>query len=198
MMRGRLQTIALWIAIALSLTQCVPTRDITVAYQPPLRVAKEPDPKLPPVSVLVLEKRPSTVVGHPLGALGEKEGFILSENDAIVALKKAFDIELKGEGFTIGAGGNEMVVDLSFFQSQYLHPLFHTRAVGSIGIDVTVRRPDGAVAYQSFILGQSEKAAETHFESTETWASDVLNAAMSDAIQKTLADPDFQNALRTR
>ncbi|GEM_PF-3536318 len=186
------------IAAALMLTQCIPSRRVNVAYQAPLRAAKDVDPKLPPVNINVLDKRPTPVVGHPIGAFGEKEGVIISESRAPAALKTAFEIELRSEGFRIGPGGNNLLVALSFFQSQYLHPLFWTRAVASIGIEVTVRRPDQSIAYNEFIVGQSEQDAETHFESGEEWASDVLNAAMNDAVDKTMADPAFLESLKTR
>jgi len=188
----------LLIAAALFLSQCIPSRRVNVAYQAPLRAAKEVDPKLPPVEISVLDKRPTPVVGHPIGAFGEKEGVIISESRAPAALKTAFEIELRSEGFRIGPGGNNLMVALSFFQSQYLHPLFRTQAVASIGLEVTVRRPDQTIAYNEFIVGQSEQDAETHFESGEEWASDVLNAAMNDAVDKTMADPAFLEALKTK
>jgi uncharacterized lipoprotein YajG len=196
--------LALWarsavlIGMALALTQCVPSRRASVSYQPPLRIAREPDAKLPPVAISVVDKRPTDVVGEPVGAFGEKEGVVLSEGGAPAALKKAFDIELKNEGFTIGGGGNELRITLSFFLSQFLHPLFHTKEVASIGLDVSVRRSNGTLVYNGFIVGQSEHEAETHFVSSGESTSDALNAAMNDAVEKALADPALQTALRTR
>ncbi len=185
-------------ACAATLTQCVPSRRVNVVYQPPLVVPREPDPKLPPVVVVVADKRATPVVGEPIGAFGEKEGKMLSESGAPNALHKAFDIELRNRGFAIGGGGNEVRVTLSFFQSQYVHPLFWTRVVASIGIDVAVRRPNGTLVYDRFIVGQSEREAETHFESDQTWASDALNAAMKDAIAQAFSDSDFLAALSQR
>jgi len=188
----------LWIVIGMALTQCVPSREAKVAYQPPMRIAKDPDQKLPPVMVVAVDKRPTPVVGHPIGFLGEREGTIVSEDAAPAALKKAFDIELKNEGFAIGPGGNQVVLTVTHFESQYVHPLYHTRADASIGVEVKVRKADGSTAYSSYIVGQSEQEAETHFESDQTWISNVLNAAMEDAIRKTLNDPAFMDALKTR
>jgi len=180
---------------ALMLTQCVPSREVQVAYQAPMRTAKDPDPKLKPVTVVVVDKRPTTVVGHPLGFIGEREGTITSADEASEALKKAFDIDLKNEGFTIGPGGNDVVLTMTHFESQYVHPLFHTRAVASIGVEVKVRDAAGSTVYSAYIVGQADQEAETHFEGDETWISDVLNAAMDDAVTKTLSDPAFMSAL---
>ena len=184
--------------IALSLAQCVPTRHVNVAYQPSLRNAKEVDPKLLPVTVRVVDKRTTQVVGHPIGAFGEKEGEILSEGDVPSNLQKAFEIELRNEGLSIGAGGNNVILTVSFFQSQYLHPLFHTRAVASLGMEVAVKRRNGTLVYDNFVVGQAEHDAETHSDSSPTWASYVLNEATQNAIAKTIADPAFLDALKTR
>ena len=194
---------ALCLVALLALTQCVPSREAQVAYQTPMRTAKDPNPKLKPVTVVVIDKRPTTVVGHPLGFFGEREGNITSEDQASAALKKAFDIELRNEGFTIGAGGNDVILTMTHFESQYVHPLFHTRAVASIGVEVKVRNAKGSTAYSGYIVGQADQAAEAHFEGDQSIAtnvlsaevSDVLNAAMEDAVRKTLNDPGFMSAL---
>ena len=194
---------ALCIVSVLMLTQCVPTREVQVAYQAPMRTAKDPDPKLKPVTVVVIDKRPTTVVGHPLGFVGEREGNITSEDQASEALRKAFDIELRNEGFTIGTGGNAVVLTMTHFESQYVHPLFHTRAVASLGIEIKVRNITGSTVYDGYIVGQAEAPAEKHFEGDQTVASnvldatisDVLNAAMEDAVTRTLHDPAFMDAL---
>ena len=187
----------------LALAQCVPSRDAQVAYQTPMRAAKEPDPKLKPVTVVVIDKRPTTVVGHPLGFFGEREGNITSEYQASEALKKAFDIELRNEGVTIGTGGNDVILTMTHFESQYVHPLFHTRAVASIGVEVKVRNAKGSTVYSGYVVGQADQAAEAHFEGDQSIASnvlsaeisDVLNAAMEDAVTRTLNDPAFMSAL---
>jgi len=186
---------ALCVVSILALAQCVPSREVQVAYQAPMRTAQDPDPRLKPVTIVVIDKRPTTVVGHPLGFFGEREGNITSEDEAAAALKKAFDIELKNEGFTIGTGGNDVVLTMTHFESQYVHPLFHTRAVASIGVEVKVRKADGSTAYSGYVVGQADQDAETHFESDETSISDVLNAAMDDAVTKALDDPAFMTAL---
>ena len=168
-----------------------------------MRAAKEPDPKLKPVTVVVIDKRPTTVVGHPLGFFGEREGNITSEYQASEALKKAFDIELRNEGVTIGTGGNDVILTMTHFESQYVHPLFHTRAVASIGVEVKVRNAKGSTVYSGYVVGQADQAAEAHFEGDQSIASnvlsaeisDVLNAAMEDAVTRTLNDPAFMSAL---
>jgi uncharacterized lipoprotein YajG len=193
----------LCIVAVLMLTQCVPSRDVQVAYQTPMRMPKDPDPKLKPVTVTVVDKRPTTVVGHPLGFVGEREGNITSEEQASEALKKAFDIELRNEGFRVGPGGNDVVLTMTHFESQYVHPLFHTQAVASIGVEVKVRNSTGATVYSGYIVGQADQSAEAHFEGDQSIASnvlsaeisDVLNTAMEDAVTKTINDPAFMNAL---
>jgi uncharacterized lipoprotein YajG len=187
----------------LMLTQCVPSRDVQVAYQTPMRMPKVPDPKLKPVTVTVVDKRPTTVVGHPLGFVGEREGNITSEEQASEALKKAFDIELRNEGFMVGPGGNDVVLTMTHFESQYLHPLYHTQAVASIGVEVKVRNSKGSTVYNGYVVGQADQSAEAHFEGDQSIASnvlsaeisDVLNTAMEDAVTKTIHDPAFLDAL---
>lgn len=192
---SRLAGIAGLILLAVGLTQCVPTREVNIKYQPALRSAAQADPKLPPVAVVVLDKRRTQVVGHEAGLSGENAGDILPQDDPDEVLKNAFEIELRNEGLRIGEGGNTVVVALAFFQSQYLHPLFGTKIVASMGIDVTVRNAKGIVAYDSFILGQNQQDVEKHLEMTPHSASDALNAAMSDAVVKTFTDPAFLDAL---
>lgn len=191
-------TIALLLVSTLGLTQCVPTQHVNIAYQPNLRTAEEPNPKLPPVTVEIVDKRPSPVVGHEIGVSGERAGDIIPEGDVDDELKKAFEIELRNEGFNIAAGGSTVVVNISYFESQYLHPLFGTKIVASMGLGVAVRHRNGSVGYDGFILGQNQQEAEKHFESGPNSASYALNAAMSDAIAKTMADPAFQAALQLK
>jgi len=183
---------------ALAMTQCVLYRGVTVSYQPPLQMPREIDQKFPPVSVTVLDDRPNDIVGYSLGFLGEKEGEIRSGEEARDAVQRAFEIELRNQGFTIGSGGNSVVVVLGFFKAQFIHPLFHTKTVASIGLDVTVRRRDGAVTYAGVVLGENERPAEIHFESTDTWISASLNAAMSLGVDKAFADPLFLEALKRK
>jgi uncharacterized lipoprotein YajG len=198
-----IRRVALFIVAALALTQCVPSREVQVAYQTPMRTAMDADPKLKPVTVMVVDKRPTTVVGHPLGFFGEREGNITSEEQASEALKKAFDIELRNKGFSLGTGGSDVVLTMTHFESQYVHPLFHTRAVASIGVEVKVRNAKGSTVYSGYIVGQADQPAEAHFEGDQSIAtnvlsaevSDVLNAAMEDAVTKTLNDPAFMGAL---
>jgi len=171
------------LALMLALASCVPTGRININYQPTLRTPNVINPTPLPVFVTVIDQRPTQILGHHVGAFGEKEGDIVTESDIPAVLKRAFEIELANEGFTIGPGGNNLIVTIAFLQGQYLHPLFHTKVVASMGIDVTIKSRTGLILYSAFVLGQSEvTGVESHIKSQPAEASTALNEATRKAI----------------
>ena len=122
-----------------------------------------------------------------------KTADIVSNTDVPGTLKSAFETELNSRGFTEGPGGNVVSVSLSNFENQFTLGLFSGDATASIGMQVTVKRPDGSVAYDKYVTGQSKDWVEITGEGN---AGHELNAAMQDGVSKVFADSAFIVSLK--
>jgi uncharacterized lipoprotein YajG len=149
-------------------------------------------PGSPRVTVVVTDKRPTQVVGQKINGFGMKTADIVSNTDVPGTLKSAFDTELNSRGFTEGAGGNVVSVALSNFDNQFTLGFFSGDATATIGMHVTVKRPDGTVAYDKYITGQSKDWVEIAGEDN---AAHELNAAMQDGVSKVFSDSAFIDSL---
>ena len=112
------------------------------------------------MSVVVTDKRPTQVVGQKINGYGMKTAEIVSNTDVPGTLKGAFETELNSRGFTEGAGGNLVLVSLSNFENQFTLGFFSGDATATIGMQVTVKRPDGSVAYDKYVTAQSKDWVE--------------------------------------
>ena len=72
-----------------------------------------------------------------------KTADIVSNTDVPGTLKSAFETELKNRGFTEGGGGNVISVSLGNFENQFTLGFFSGDATATIGMQVTVTRPNG-------------------------------------------------------
>jgi hypothetical protein len=70
---------------------------------------------------------------------------------------------------------------------------FSGDATATIGMQVTVKRPDGSVAYDKYITGQSKDWIEVAGEDN---AGHELSAAMQDGVAKVFADSAFIDSLK--
>jgi uncharacterized lipoprotein YajG len=147
------------------------------------------------VIVEVADKRPTQAVGQKINGFGMKTADIVSDSDVATTLKTAFETELHGRGFTDGAGGDLVSVRLSNFDNQFTLGFFSGDASATIGMDVTVKRPDGSVAYNKYITGESKDWVEIAGEAN---AERVLNGAMRDAVSKVFSDSEFIDALNKK
>jgi uncharacterized lipoprotein YajG len=182
------------VAALLLLSGCAFTQgQVNVAYQastPPAAVAESNSPQ---VLVQVTDKRPTQVVGQKINGFGMKTADIVSTSDVPGTLKNAFETELNNRGFKQGAGGNQVLVTLDNFQNQFTLGFFSGEATATIGMDVIVKRPDGASAYNQYITGQSKESVQLASAGN---AEEELNAAMQDAVVKVFADDAFIDALK--
>ncbi len=105
------------------------------------------------MTVVVTDKRPTQAVGQKINGFGIKTADIVSNTDVPGTLKSAFETELNSRGFTEGAGGNAISVSLDNFENQFTLGFFSGESTASIGMRVTVKRPDGSVAYDKYITG---------------------------------------------
>jgi uncharacterized lipoprotein YajG len=181
-------------ATLLMLTGCAfTTGHVDLAYQPTTQATKLAAPDSPRVSVVVTDKRPTQVVGQKINGFGMKTADIVSNTDVPGTLKSAFETELHSRGFTEGAGGDVVLVSLSNFENQFTLGFFSGDSTATIGMQVTVKRPDGTVAYDKYVAGQSKDWIEVAGEDN---AGHELNAAMQDGVSKVFADSAFIDALK--
>jgi uncharacterized lipoprotein YajG len=169
------------------------TGHVDLAYQPTTQATKLAAPDSPRVSVVVTDKRPTQVVGQKINGFGMKTADIVSNTDVPGTLKSAFETELNSRGFTEGAGGDVVLVSLSNFENQFTLGFFSGDSTATIGMQVTVKRPDGTVAYDKYVTGQSKDWVEVAGEDN---AGHELNAAMQDGVSKVFADSAFIDALK--
>ena len=187
------RTLALSAGIALSLGGCAfTTGHVDVSYQATGYATKVAQPDSPHVTVVVADKRPTQTVGEKINGFGMKTADIVSNSDVAATLKSAFESEMNSSGFMEGTGGNLVSVSLSNFQNQFTLGFFSGDATATMGMDVTVKRPDGSVAYSKYITGQSKDWVEVAGEDN---AQRMLNGAMQDAVAKVFDDTDFIHAL---
>ncbi len=168
------------------------TGHVDLAYQPATQATKLATAASPRVSVVVTDKRPTKVVGQKMNGLGMKMADIVSNTDVPGTLKSAFETELKNRGFTDGGGGNVISVSLGNFENQFKLGFFSGDATATIGMQVTVTRPDGSVAYDKYITGQAKDWVEVAGEDN---AQRELDAAMQDGVSKVFADNAFIGSL---
>ena len=168
------------------------TGHVDLAYQPTTQATKVATPSSPRVSVVVTDKRPTKVVGQKMNGLGMKMADIVSNTDVPGTLKSAFETELKNRGFTEGGGGNVVSVSLGNFENQFTLGFFSGDATATIGMQVTVTRPNGSVAYDRYITGQAKDWVEVAGEDN---AQRELDAAMQDGVSKVFADNAFIGSL---
>ena len=185
---------ALMAGVLLMLSGCAfTTGHADLAYQPTTQATKLAAPDSPHVSVVVTDKRSTQVVGQKINGFGMKTADIVSNTDVPGTLKSAFETELNSRGFTEGAGGDVVLVTLSNFENQFTLGFFSGDATATIGMQVTVKRPDGSVAYDKYITGQSKDWVEVAGEDN---AGHELSAAMQDGVAKVFADNAFIDSLK--
>ena len=185
---------ALSVGILLVLSGCAwTTGHVDLGYQPTTEATRLATPESPRVTVVITDKRPTQVVGQKMNGLGMKGADIVSNSDVPGTIKSAFETELKSRGFTEGTGGNVVSVSLSNFQNQFSLGFFSGEATATIGIQVTVKRPDGSIAYDKYITGQHKDWIEVAGEDN---TARQLNGAMQDGVSKVFSDSEFIDSLK--
>lgn len=185
---------ALLASALLMLSGCAfTTGHVDLAYQPTTQAAKLAAADSPRVSVTVMDKRPTQVVGQKINGFGMKTADIVSNTDVPGTLKSAFETELNSRGFTDGTGGDVVLVSLNNFENQFTLGFFSGDSTATIGMQVTVKRPDGTVVYDKYVTGQSKDWIEVAREGN---AEHQLNAAMQDGVSKVFGDSAFIDSLK--
>lgn len=185
---------ALFAVAALALIGCAfTTGHVDLDYQPAGTAQKIATSDSPPVTVQVVDRRSTKVVGQKINGFGMKTADIVANNDVDATIKNALDTELSSRGFAQTAGGNTVVVDLDNLQNQFSIGLVSGDAKATAQMEVSVKRPDGSVAYDQNITGQAKDWIEL---ATEGNAEKQLNAAIADAIKNLFNDPKFIDALK--
>jgi len=188
-----LRAIAVLFAAILPLSGCaLTTGHVDLTYEPMAETTKVARPNSPHVTVEVLDKRPTQAVGQKINGLGMKSADIVPNSDVPALLKSAFETELSNRGFSEGTGGNTILVRLGNFQNQYKLGLISGEATASMGMEVSVIRADGSVAYKRYIRSERNDWVEITGEDN---AQRMLNAAMRDAVAMVFNDHAFIEAV---
>jgi uncharacterized lipoprotein YajG len=171
------------------------TGHVNVAYEPTTQASRTATAESPRVKVEVTDKRPVRTVGQKINGFGMKTADIVSDNDVVATLRSAFETELQSRGYADGVGGNVVSVSLSNFQNQFTLGFFSGDAVATMGMQVTVKPPNGSIAYDKYITGESKDWIEVAGEDN---AQRMLDGAMRDAVAKVFGDNAFIEALNKR
>lgn len=169
-------------------------------YQPTPSPQKVADANSPHVLVEITDKRSTTVVmTETNGYFGEFKVEYEPYNDMARMIKDAFETELRNRGFVGGEGGNVVLVSISFYRADRLHTSLLGDVTSSIGLDVTVKRFDGAAAYNRFVLGQNQPWETEHppEDKYKHMVTNAMAACVQDALAKAFNDPAFLSALKT-
>jgi len=189
-------TTALWALAGFVLAGCAfTTGHVDLAYQPTETAQKVATADSPPVTVQVVDRRSTQVVGQKINGFGMKTADIVSNNDVPAVIKSALDTELSSRGFASATGGDVVVANLDNLQNQFKVGFFSGDSIGTVQMEVIVKRPDGSIAYDRSITGQSKDWAEIF---TEENAEKQLNAAIQDAVKNLFNDSNFIDALKKK
>jgi uncharacterized lipoprotein YajG len=169
------------------------TGHVDLQYQPASAGTKIATAQSPPVALKIIDKRSTQIVGSKINGFGMKTADIVSDSDVPATLKTAFETELENRGFKLGPNGLVLVVELRNLQNQFALGFFSGESTGSVGMEVTIERPDGAKIYNQYITGQGQDSIELADMSN---AQKTLNAAIENAVSKTFNDAAFIEALQ--
>ena len=160
--------------------------------RPPFPVDR---PNLPPVAVTVIDERSTQVVGEKINQFGMMVADIVSDTNVPDLLKTAFGDDLKQFGFPEGGNGNTVFVRLGYLHNQFTIGIFHWESTATIGMEVSVKRADGSIAYRRYVIGESK---EWIFVAGEKNAQRMLDAAIQRGVAKVFNDSAFINAVSKR
>lgn len=174
---------------------CYIPENIEVAYQPSISCLSKSALKDVIVDIRVIDsRRGGKEVGLKKGENGIHLAAIKLSNNLCEEISKVLTTELKQYGCTIGEGHHLVEVDVQKFSNDFQQGFFADKGNAEFFISVTVRKPDGMIAYAKTILGFGENRG-IWVHSGEN-AKISLNNAFNDALSKLLTDPAFIQALR--
>ena len=193
-LRSRLRS-SLPALIFLLFGSCALTEDhINVGYVPQSGIAKLSQAEGTVVRVEVDDQRASkSHVGHKVNGYGMDMAQIIADNDISQVVKGAVQSELTDRGFTLGSDGTLINVVLGKFENHFELGAFSGTAVSEVSMLVTVKRPDGQIAYTKSIHAEGVNSG-LQLASGEN-AKDALEAGLRDAVKKLFDDQNFLNSL---
>lgn len=210
----RNRAIAAWLAAALLFSGCAfGTGHVNITYQPIIVATRLAAPDSPRVIVKVMDKRATQTLGQKINGFGIETADLVADTDVPGTLEDAFETELHNRGFLKGRGGNVISVRLDTFENQFtigfwsgefvnqltLGPWSDDSAApigmsaATIGMDVTVRHPNGSLAYNRYFTGDSKESIHI---ASENNAERTLDAAMQNGVSKVFIDSAFIDSLK--
>jgi len=182
---------------ALSLGGCAFTEDhIDVAYTPTPQeaVTKISTSQPMPVRVKVDDQRQSKdAVGHKQNGWGMDMASIVADKDISETIKSAIESELTNRGFALGPNNVLIEVVVSQFNNHFKAGFFSGTAVAEIVMNVTVKKPDGSIAYAKLVDAQGTE--ENIQLASGHNAKKALESALNNAMINLFSDSGFVNSI---
>ena len=120
---------------------------------------------------------------------------IEATNDVTQTVGKAIETELAKRGFSIGAGGATVAVEVVRFYNDFKIGFFAGDAVADVTLSVSVKNSDGTSTFAKSISGQGVNSP-IQITSGEN-AQIALQRALQDAVNKLVDDRGFIDAILT-
>jgi uncharacterized lipoprotein YajG len=118
---------------------------------------------------------------------------IIADNDVAQTVKSAVESELTDRGFTIGSDGSVIDIVLGKFENRFELGLFSGTAVSEISMQVSVKRPNGTIAYTKNIHAEGVNSGVQL--ATGHNAQIALEAGLKNALTELFNDNAFLNSL---
>jgi uncharacterized lipoprotein YajG len=131
-------------------------------------------------------------IGTKKNGYGMEMARIVSTNDVVELVRGAVELELKAQGFAIGANGLSVTVELQNFYNNFRLGLVQGSAVADVALAVKVRNAAGALLYSQLY---DATASNDVFMASGTNAREALQKALAVATRKIVDDRALQAAL---
>lgn len=165
---------------------------IRLDYGPAAGVAAVPGASSTFVRVTAVDRRTQN-----RDRVSTKNGMLQSpvraETDVVELVRRAVETELKAEGFAIGPGGAEIVVELEDFYSDYVKKFFDSAAEASVSFSLRVKDRAGITRYTHLYDGQA-RAPYIAFE-TGDLVKQTLERALAAAARQVIDDKALAPAI---
>ena len=139
------------------------------------------------------ERRTKSHIGHKINGYGMEMAEIIADNDLSQTVKSAVESELRDRGFSLGSDGSAVAITLGKFENRFEIGFFSGTAVGEMSMSVTVKRPDGAIAYTRNIHAEGINSG-VQLASGEN-SRIALEAALKNAVDQLFQDSSFVQSL---
>ena len=133
-------------------------------------------------------------IGTKKNAYGMEMARIVATNDVVALVRQALEQEFKAQGFSIGAGGATVAVELqNFYNNFQLGVVLTGTAVAEVTFTVRVRGATGTLLYQQTYSGTGTVDDVMLMSGNNAKAG--VEKALTAAVKKAADDVELQKAL---